>query len=274
MASEENLYFAFLLTLVAGLSTGIGGAVAFTKFAGKEKFLAFGLGFASGAMLFISFFDLLFGALKYLGEMDGSTQALGKVSIYFLSGIAALGLLEIVLQYIARRMGVQKADITKPAEGKSSPEKKKRLYKAGVVTAVALSVHNVPEGLVTFLTTLQDLHLGIGVAVAIAIHNIPEGMAVAMPLYHATGKRKKALLITLIPAITEPMGALIAYFLFFRGVDEYSLEIVNVFLASIMVYVSFFELMPTAFQLGHLELPKWGLISAMAIMAGTYYLLM
>ncbi|WP_143961138.1 ZIP family metal transporter [Litoribacter populi] len=266
---DDNLIFAFILTFLAGMSTALGGAVAFTKYAKKESLLAFGLGLAAGAMIFISFFDLIVRAMEFFTEEEGSSMAFMRVSFSFVGGMILLALLGVLIETVSDKLGVNKSEIDKLAKGKGSVEKEKKLYRAGMVTAVALAVHNVPEGLVTFLTTMQDPQMGIGIAIAIGLHNVPEGMAVAMPLYHSLQNKRKIIWLTLIPAAAEPFGALMAYLVFFRNLDMYAIEMVNVFLASIMVYISLFELLPTAFQLKYDSYTKWGLLVGTVVIAIT-----
>ncbi|WP_114750986.1 zinc transporter ZupT [Pleomorphovibrio marinus] len=267
MQADENLLFAFALTFMAGLSTGVGGLAAFANFARKEKFLAFALGLAAGAMIYISFVELLFGALEsFQKEGDDAQTAYTKMAVMFLGGLVVTGLLGKFMESITDKMGIKKSDLSNLTAEKSNGNKSKKLYRTGIVTAVALAIHNLPEGLVTFLTSMQDINLGIGIAVAIAIHNIPEGLAVALPIYHATKNKKKALFITLLSGLSEPVGAGIAYLLFFRNMEPEVFDVVNVFVASIMVYVSFFELIPTSIEMGHGTYTKWGIIAGLSVM--------
>jgi len=274
MEVDDIVIFAFFLTLLAGLSTGVGGLIAFIPYAKKDKFLAFGLGLAAGAMIFISFFEMLFGALEFLSEERGFSTAFALVVLYFLGGVFIIALLTSIIEKVLKRKGLQKADLSEMTSDKKDNKQSKKLYRSGIVTAIALAIHNLPEGLVTFLATIQDVQLGIGIAIAIAIHNIPEGMAVSLPIYRATGNRKKAILITVISGLSEPVGAIVAYFLFFQDFSEAAMEVVNIFLATIMIYVSFFEILPTAFQLNRPSHTKWGLIAGMVVMGGTLVYLM
>ncbi|EOZ95588.1 Metal transporter, ZIP family [Indibacter alkaliphilus LW1] len=267
MEFDDNLIYAFILTTLAGLSTGIGGLAAFSKHARKSKYLAFGLGLAAGAMIYISFVELIFGALEtFKGNYEEESEAYLRVTLYFIGGLVIIGFLGVIISWIADRFNISKENLAEIGTKKLDSDKSKSLYKTGIITAFALAVHNLPEGLVTFLTTIQDINLGIGISIAIAIHNIPEGLAVALPIYYATKSKKKALLITLAAGLSEPIGAGIAYFLFFENADPEVFDVVNVFVASIMVYVAFFELLPQAYKTGHQSHSKWGLIAGFGIM--------
>lgn len=273
MESEQQVLFAFLLTTLAGLSTGIGGLASFVKYARREKFLAFSLGLSAGAMLYISFVELVFDSLLKLKAEVGDETAYIRVTVLFISGLLGSALIARGMDWVMDKFGILKAHVSDNPPEKTSPKKTKKLYKAGIVTAIALAIHNLPEGLITFLTSMQDIKLGLGVTVAIAIHNIPEGLAVALPIYHATNNKAKAFLISLLSGLSEPLGALIAYLLFFRGLDPELLATVNVLVASIMVYVAFFELIPSALEMGHKPHTKWGIITGITIMGISLVLL-
>ncbi|KEO73742.1 zinc transporter ZupT [Anditalea andensis] len=274
MELDSTLYFAFFLTLLAGLSTGVGGLIAFTPYAKKDNFLAFGLGLAAGAMLFISFFEMLYGALDFLTEQRGFSAAFTMTSLYFLGGLMVIAIITEAVEYILKNKGIKTSDLSGITSNEKNNGSSKKLYRSGIVTAIALGVHNLPEGLITFLATIQDVQLGIGIAIAIAIHNIPEGMAVSLPIYRATGNKKKAIGITFLTGLSEPIGAILAYFLFFQNVGEEAMEVVSIFLATIMIYVSLFEILPTAFQLDHPHHTKWGILVGMVIMGLTLSYLM
>ena len=136
-----------------------------------------------------------------------------------------------------------------------------KLQRAGIMTAVAICVHNFPEGLATFLTTTQNITLGVSVALAIAIHNIPEGIAVALPIYHATGKKRYAMLYAALSGITEPIGALVGMFIFGLFLPQVLVGILMAGVAGIMTYISFDTLLPLAKEYGNWHLSIVGIMS-------------
>ena len=144
----------------------------------------------------------------------------------------------------------------------------------GIFTALAISIHNFPEGLATFMSALQDPQIAIAVAIAIAIHNIPEGIAVAMPIYYATGNRKKAFLFSFLSGLTEPIGALIGYLIFLPIMSDLVFGIVFASVAGIMVFISLDELLPASREYGKPYLSMYGLIGGMLIMALSLLLFM
>jgi zinc transporter, ZIP family len=273
MDPNKQLLFAFLLTTLAGLSTGIGGLVAFIKYARKERFLAFSLGLSAGAMIYISFVELIVGSLDDLKESNDADVAYMHFALLFLGGLLASGLISKVIGSMMEDVGIFQSKPENQGLGTEEVKKKKKLYRTGVVTAVALAIHNLPEGLITFLTSMQDIQLGIGIAAAIAIHNIPEGLAVAIPIYRATHSKTTAFFITMLSGLSEPFGAAIAYFVFFRQVDQDYLVFVTILVSSVMVYVAFFELIPAAMDMGYKRLTSWGIITGMSIMGISLVLL-
>lgn len=153
-------------------------------------------------------------------------------------------------------------------------KKQQNLLRMGIFTALAISIHNFPEGLATFMSALQDPQIAIAVAIAIAIHNIPEGIAVAMPIYYATGNRKKAFLFSFLSGLTEPIGALIGYLIFLPIMSDLVFGIVFASVAGIMVFISLDELLPASREYGKPYLSMYGLIGGMLIMALSLLLFM
>ncbi|HMB00087.1 MAG TPA: zinc transporter ZupT, partial [Spirochaetota bacterium] len=148
-----------------------------------------------------------------------------------------------------------------------------RLYRIGIFTALAIAIHNFPEGLATFLSALQDPHLGIAIAVAIAIHNIPEGVAVSVPIYYATGSRKKAFVYSFLSGLAEPLGAIIGYVILYNYLNKFVFGFVFASVAGIMVYISLDELLPAAREYGEHHFSIYGMIIGMLVMAASLLLL-
>jgi ZIP family zinc transporter len=143
----------------------------------------------------------------------------------------------------------------------------KKLYRMGMFTAMAIAIHNFPEGLATFVSALKDVRLGTAIAVAIAIHNIPEGIAVSIPIYYATGSRRKAFYYSFLSGLSEPVGALIGYAIVFSFFSETVFGILFASVAGIMVFISLDELLPTAREYGQHHLAAYGLVGGMMLMA-------
>jgi ZIP family zinc transporter len=146
-------------------------------------------------------------------------------------------------------------------------ERDTRLLRMGVLSAIAIAVHNLPEGMATFTAAIKDPRLGISIAIAIAIHNIPEGIAVSIPVFYATGDRKKAFFYSFLSGLAEPAGALVGFIILMRFMSETLLGVMFASVAGIMVYISFDELLPAAEEYGEHHVVVYGLISGMAVMA-------
>lgn len=145
--------------------------------------------------------------------------------------------------------------------------KNTELYRMGVFSAFAIAIHNFPEGLATFIGALEDPALGISIGIAIAIHNIPEGISVSIPIYYATGDKKKAFSYSFLSGLAEPLGAIVGYFVLKQFINDAMFGIVFALVAGIMVYISLDELLPTAEKYGEHHIAIFGLISGMAVMA-------
>jgi len=145
--------------------------------------------------------------------------------------------------------------------------KNQKLLRMGLFTAIAISIHNLPEGLATFIAALQEPKVAIPIAVAIAIHNIPEGIAVSVPIYFATGSRRKAFLYSFLSGLTEPVGALLGYLVLMPIMSDALMGIIFALVAGIMVFISLDELLPSAREYGEHHLSMYGLVAGMMVMA-------
>ncbi len=260
--STHEILFALGLTVFAGLSTGIGSIMALVSKKFNPKFLAGSLGFSAGVMIYVSLVEIFFKAKDSLSIAYGDKTGYLYTVIAFFSGIALIALIDYFIP-----------SGENPHEMKNTKEKNvnkdKKLLRMGMFSALAIGIHNFPEGLATFMGALTDPALGISIAVAIAIHNIPEGIAVAMPIYYATKNRKKAFWLSLGSGLSEPVGALLGYFILRSVFNEATFGIVFAGVAGIMIYISLDELLPTAEEYGEHHIAIGGLIGGMAVMAAS-----
>lgn len=267
---EQNVLWAFGLTLFAGLATGIGSLIAL--FAKRTNFglLAGSLGLSAGVMIYISFMELLSKAQVGLSASYGDTLGMTYAILAFMGGIVVTMLLDFVIPEEDNPHEVHMVeDLHDP---KMEPDFSK-LHRVGLLSALVLALHNVPEGMVTFLTAINEVTLAIPIAIAIAIHNIPEGISVSVPIYYATGDRSKAFWISFLSGLAEPLGALAGYFILRPFITPELLFIINAAIAGIMVFISLDELLPAAEQYGKHHHAIVGLVLGMAIMAFTLVLL-
>lgn len=216
---------SFLLTFFAGFSTMIGTIPIFLK-RQSEKILIASLGFASGVMITISMTDLLPSAFSSLLESYVFFPTFLIVAICFSIGVIFSFSVDHFLPQEKMQYG--------------------KLYQVGLISCLAIIMHNIPEGIITYLTSEANLHLGITLALAIALHNIPEGISISVPIYYSTGSRKKALFYTFVSGISEPFGAFLACVFLAPFVSPFVMGLLYAFIAGIMVHISIYELLPEA----------------------------
>ena len=267
-----NVFFAFGLTLFAGLSTGVGSLLAFLSKKYNPKFLAGSLGFSAGVMIYVSMVEIFFKAKDSLSIMYGDKLGYWVTIIAFFGGIALIALIDKIVPSYENPHELKNIEHTGNG-GAGDKIGNKKLMRMGLFSALAIAIHNFPEGLATFMAAMKDPVLGVSIAVAIAIHNIPEGIAVSAPIYYATKSRKKAFLFSFLSGLAEPVGALIGYFLLRAFLSEAAFGIVFAAVAGIMVYISLDELLPTAEEYGEHHVAIIGLIGGMVLMAVSLVLL-
>lgn len=253
----SNFWIALGLTVIAGLSTGIGGLLAFHKASKSHTFFSFALGFSAGVMIYVSFVEIFAKGRDTLILEHGMEKGYLYATVAFFLGIFAIGLIDWLVPNKVNPHEI--VDPSKPNEG--------ALMRMGIFSAIAIGIHNFPEGLATFMAAFENPSLGIGIAVAIAIHNIPEGISVAIPIYHATKKKKKAFGYAFLSGLSEPIGALVGYFILRPFLSDSLTGFVFAFVAGIMVYISLDELLPTAEKYGKHHIVIYGLVLGMALMA-------
>ena len=218
----NNFIYAFLISFLACISTLLGCLLIFIKVKNINKFLSISLSFSASVMILISIFDLipasffsLFFKYQYIG---------------------------LIISIIAFIFGVFIIKISNKLIG-SLEEKGSSLYKLGIISAITLVLHNIPEGIITFLTSGTDLNLGIKIAIAITLHNIPEGICIAVPIYYSTKKKGRAILTTLISGLSEPLGAILAYLFLYKYITIDILHIIFIIVAGIMITLAINEIL-------------------------------
>ncbi|HUV41234.1 MAG TPA: zinc transporter ZupT [Sedimentisphaerales bacterium] len=253
MEVPSNIGTAVILTTLAGLSTTIGSVTACFIKKPKIVYLCFSLGLSAGVMIYISFVELLPQAAQRASEP-------AAVAGFFI-GMAFMGLIDLLIPEQQNPHNYRGFEGV-PAAGANS-----QLMKTGLLTTLAIGIHNLPEGLATFAAAVTDLKLGVFTAIAIAIHNIPEGIAVSVPILYATGNKRKALFYSFLSGITEPIGACIGFLLLLPFLSSWLIAVLMAFVAGIMVYISVDELLPMAHWYGHSHTVIAGIFAGMLIMA-------
>jgi ZIP family zinc transporter len=261
---NENVLIAFGLTLFAGLATGIGSALAFFAKRTNAKFLSVALGFSAGVMIYVSFVEIFIKAKDSLIAASGVIQGTWLTVAAFFGGILLIGIIDKLVPSFENPHEIRN---TEEMGDESATDKNLKLLRMGMFTALAIAIHNFPEGLATFAAALSDPALGISIAVAIAIHNVPEGISVSVPIYYATGSKQKAFLYSFLSGIAEPIGALIGYVILLNFFSDFVFGILFAGVAGIMVFISLDELLPSAQKYGEHHLSIYGLIAGMIVMA-------
>lgn len=265
---EGNVLLAAGLTLFAGLATGIGGLIAFYAKRTDTRFLAVALGFSAGVMIYVSMMEIMVKAGEILIEDLGEKAGSWATVLAFFGGMLFIAVIDKFIPSFEESPDAPQTVSEAEAKGTTqSNDYNRKLLRMGMFTALAVAIHNFPEGFITFFSTLRDPVLGISIAAAVSIHNIPEGIAVAVPIFYATGSRKKAFVWALLSGVAEPVGALIGYLILAPFLSELVYGVIFAGVAGIMVYISFDQLLPAAREYGEHHLSVLGLISGMALMA-------
>ncbi len=260
---------AFLLTVFAGLSTGIGSLIAFLAKRTNTKFLSLVLGFSAGVMIYVSFVEI-FGEARILltgslGQINGNWITVAS----FFGGMIVIALIDKLVPKNENPHEPHKVE--EMGEDTKNPDMNKLMH-VGVYSAIVIGIHNFPEGIATFTASLQNLSLGIAIALAIAIHNIPEGIAISVPIYFATGSKRKAFWYSFLSGLSEPAGALIAYLILLPFLNDVIFGMLFASVAGIMVFIALDELIPASREYGYPHLSIYGLVSGMAVMAASLIL--
>ncbi|MGM0369918.1 MAG: zinc transporter ZupT [Bacillota bacterium] len=263
----SNVLIAFLLTLFAGLSTGIGSALAFYTKKTNLSFLATSLGFSAGVMIYVSFVEIIVKAQESLTEALGTSLGEWITVASFFGGILLIAIIDKFVPEFENPHEARDRSELEELKDEEVIEDKSELLRMGMFSALAIGIHNFPEGLATFAAALKDPTVGVSIAIAIAIHNIPEGISVSVPIYHATGSRKKAFLFSLLSGLAEPLGALIGYFVFRSVFNDLTFGILFASVAGIMVFISIDELLPTSRKYGKGHQVIYGFIAGMGVMS-------
>jgi len=278
----SEILLALAVTLIAGLATGIGSAIAFFARTTNYRFLSVSLGFSAGVMIYISFVEILRKAIDSLVDAHGGATGEWIATGSFFAGMIIMGLIDRMVPAAENPHEIRTAgdldrirasrEIGASGTGEPAPSST-RLLRMGVFTAMAIAIHNFPEGMATFFASISDLHLGIATGIALGLHNIPEGISVSVPIYFATGNRSRAFLLSFLSGLAEVLGGILGVILLGFVASPSLLGIVFAIVAGFMVYVSLDELLPTAREYGKSHEVLAGILLGMAVMATSLLLL-
>ena len=218
------MLYPFLLTTLAGLATMLGTIPIFIKIKDKDKIISAACAFASGVMICISVVDLIPESIKYLNK-------------HYISWIVIL--ISFISLFIGIVVSMVLDNIVEHTSNKNS------LFKVGILSMIVIILHNIPEGIVTFIVSNKNIMLGLSICIAISLHNIPEGISIAIPIYYSTNSKIKAILYTLVSAVSELFGAILTYMFLGKYINDFILGIILCMTAGIMIQISFNKLLPT-----------------------------
>lgn len=220
---NKNVVYSLLISSFAGISTLLGGLVVYFKFKDKNSFIAFALSFSLSVMISLSIFELLPDSFITLSSRFGLLVGIIFTSVMFLVG---------------------KFLVTKINKKLALLQNKDNLYRVGLLSMIALMLHNFPEGIATFMASYNDLSAGISLGIAIMLHNIPEGISISVPIYYATGSKKRGVIYSLISGLAEPLGAILAFIVLKNYINDITIALVLVIVAGIMITISINEMLP------------------------------
>ncbi len=269
---DSALLLAFAVTLGAGLATGIGSTIAFFAKTTNKGFFALSMGFSAGVMIYLSFVEILPKATGYISEYFPEVQAAALAAAALVGGLVLMALIDAVVPSGANPHENTQVELMNDSSA-DVERQNKALLRMGLFVALAIAIHNFPEGLATFLLVLDDPEIGIALAIAVAMHNIPEGIAVSVPVYYATKSKLKAFRLSFLSGLAEPAGALIGYLILAQFLNHLLLGVIFAMVAGVMIFLAIDTLLPTARNSARGHLTVYGFIAGMAVMAASLILL-
>lgn len=273
-ASFSAVALAFGVTLFAGLATGIGSAIAYFARRTNLSFLAISLGFSGGVMVYVSFTEILRKGESLLVALHGPRTGAWMTAGGFFAGLVTMAVIDwLVPDKSNPHELTPREELVDYQAHHDAKVPQAKLLRMGLFSALAIAIHNFPEGLATFLAALEDPHLGVAIGIAIAIHNIPEGISVSVPIFYATGNRRRAFGLSFLSGLSEPVGAAVGYLILRTFLTPGLLGFTFALVAGVMVYISLDELLPTAREYGAGHQVLGGLLAGMAVMAVSLLLL-
>jgi ZIP family zinc transporter len=261
---DSNVQIALLFSTLAGLSTGIGGAVVYFSKLKNTSFLSLSMAFSAGVMIYVSFVEMLPHSFEELSHIYGGSLGNTYAVALFFGGMLLVYLIDKVIPSHEHAPIIEEESANVDL---ALVKDRKGLFKTGLLVAVAIAIHNFPEGIATFVSSMNDLSKGAIVAFAIAVHNIPEGIAVATPIYYSTGSKRKAFLYALFSGFAEPLGAILTFYFLGDVIGDKFFGFIMAFIAGIMIYISIDFLLPSSVKYGSNKLMTRGIVVGMFVMA-------
>lgn len=270
---DSAVALAFLITLFAGLATGIGSIIAFFTHHTNRAFFALSMGFSAGVMIYLSFVEILPKATGFLANDMDANAASALAALALIVGFIVMALIDALIPSSTNPHENTDPKLMDDPSVAEQYATQRALLRTGIFVALAIAIHNFPEGLATFLLVLEDPQIGIAMAIAVAMHNIPEGIAVSIPIYYATKQRAKAFRYSFLSGLAEPLGAVIGYLLLRPFLTDSLLGFIFAMVAGVMVFLAIDTLLPTARNSPRGHLTVYGVLAGMSVMAASLVLL-
>lgn len=252
---------SFLLTLIVGLTMGLGSIISFFIPSTNKRVMSLAMSFSAGIMIYISFMEILPEGIHHIEHYLGEGYAyIGQA--WFFGGMFLTAILEGITHTFTEGIHSHGHDHNHYHEQDSV-----HLTNLGLMSALAIGIHNIPEGLALFTAGLQDITVAYPVAAAIIIHNIPLGMAISLPLAYSTGNKFRAFIYTLLVGLMQPLGAVIGYVFLSNNYNDLIFGILFSIVAGIMVFISLDELLPASRKGENHHISVYGAIAGMIVMA-------
>ena len=268
----DTFALGLLLALFAGLATTIGCIISFFVREPSPKFISLIMGFSAGVMILVSFLELLQEGINSNGLIYGL--------LFFFIGMLVMLLIDVTITHEYQfedsiEIFTNKKECADPnhyhhyrrRDHNNKEINNVNLEKTSMLVFFGIFIHNIPEGMVTFIGTVKNVELGIILAIAIALHNIPEGISVSVPIYACTNDRKKAFFWSFLSGISEFFGALLIGLILYPFINDFILGAMLAIVAGIMIYISLDELLPVSHSIGKEHISILGLIAGMFVMA-------
>lgn len=252
----QHYQLGLLITFLAGMTTVLGGCLTFFIKKDNLRALSIGLGLSAGVMIFIGLTEVLKDSGELLVKYFPNSYQWLVFAGFFVGVFVAVLIDWLIPKHIEEDLFIKHDECCPDCH---------KIKRAGLLTAIAISMHNFPEGLSTFIMTTQNITLGVSVALAIAMHNIPAGIAIALPIYHATGKKRLAILYSFLSGISELVGALIGLILLQTVFPQTIVGFIFASVAGILIYISFDTILPLSKEYGDGHYSIFGIISGMFI---------
>ena len=244
-----NDLFPLLLSFIAGISTVLGSFFILFKIKKVGEFVVFSLSFSLGIMTLISFFDLIPSSYPVIINNYGILYGIIIFVLIFLLGYQSIKLINDRIK-----------------DNDSS------LYKIGILSMISLVLHNFPEGIAVFIGALSNTSIGIKLCIAIMLHNIPEGIAISVPLYYSGVEKKRVFVYTLLSGLSEPIGALLAYFILKNFINELFLSMVLVFVSGLMISLALNDILKEVKRYNKIKYMIYGLFVSIILFGITLFI--